>query len=143
MKKTAKQKWGKPLIFAISVNPYKQDCVVVVNGTIQDAIKFLKKQKTKNGEITAKFIEENLEEMTKSIPEQGAGVLFTELPKGYLMMFNHEESWIKTTTLVAHESLHLVHYVLQRAGLILSQSSEEAYTYLLADIMEQILSEIY
>lgn len=142
-KLTAKQKFGKPRVFAISTTPYRQDCVVVVNGKIEDAIKFLKKQKTSNGSLVVKAIEDSLEDMTEAIPKKDNGVLFTELPFGYLMMFNHGESWIKTTALVAHESLHLTHYVLRRAGLNLTESSEEAYTYLLQDIMEQILKEIY
>lgn len=59
------------------------------------------------------------------------------------MMFNHDDSWIRTTGMVVHESFHFIDYVLKRAGIRLSEDSDEAYTYLLEDIVTQILKEIY
>lgn len=142
-KKKKQNKFGKTLVFAVEATPYKQECVVVVNGKIEDAIKFLKKQTTENAKVMAKALQDNLEEMSESVPKKGAGVLFHGLPVGYLMMFNHDDGWIKTVGMVAHESFHFVDYVLKRAGIKLSEDSDEAYTYLLEDVMIQILKEIY
>lgn len=142
-KKTAKEKWGKPMVFVVEAVPYKQECVVVVNGKIEDAIKFLKKQTTENAKVMTKALEENIEEMTESVPKKGAGVLFHGLPVGYLMMFNHDDSWIRTVGMVTHESFHFVDYVLKRAGIKLSEDSDEAYTYLLEHVVTDILKELY
>lgn len=142
-KKTAKQKWGRPMTFVVEANPYKQECVVVVNGRFEDALRFLRKQKTENSKIMADAIEENIDVLRKDVPKKGAGVLFTGLPVGYLMMFNHQEGWINTVGMVVHESFHFVDYVLKRAGIKLSEDSDEAYTYLLEYVTKQILKHLY
>ena len=140
MKKDKKN--GKKLVFAIEVFPYNQECVVVVNGHIDDAILFLKKQKTENANKIIEHIKDNYEDY-KNPPEKGCGYLLTELPKAYIMMLTHCDGWIDTVSLVAHESLHLTHYILDRAGLTLKPESEEAFTYLQAQIIRDILKEMY
>lgn len=136
------KKIGKKLVFAFEVSPYNQDCIVVVNGHIDDAITFLKKQKTENADKVISHIKENYEDY-KEQPEKNDGCLWTSLPKGYIMMLTHCDSWIDTVVLVAHESLHLTHYILNRAGLTLKPESEEAFTYLQGKIIKDILKEIY
>jgi hypothetical protein len=44
-------------------------------------------------------------------------------------------------SIIAHECLHAVHYILMKKGLWLTDSSEEAYAYLLQFIMKNILKE--
>ena len=136
------KKVGKKLVFAFGVTPYNQDCVVVINGHIDDAILFLKKQKTENANKIIEHIKENYEDY-KIQPKKGGGHLWTGLPVGYIMMLTYCNGWIETVGLVAHESLHLTHYILNRAGLTLTPESEEAYTYLQAQIIRDILKEIY
>lgn len=142
-KLTAKQKWGKTMTFVVEAQPYKQECVVVVNGKLEDAVKLLRKQTTENSRVMADAIEANIEEMRTSEPKRGAGVMFHGLPVGYLMMFNHDNGWIDTVGMVVHESFHFVDYVLKRAGIKLSEDSDEAYTYLLEDVTKQILRHLY
>ena len=141
--KTVKQKWGKPMAFVIEANPYKQECVVVVNGKLEDAVKLLRKQNTENARVMAETIEKNIEKMREGQPKKGGGVMFHGLPVGYLMMFNHDNGWIDTAGMVVHESFHFVDYVLKRAGIKLSEDSDEAYTYLLEDVTKQILRHLY
>ena len=59
------------------------------------------------------------------------------------MMFNHQDSYIKTTGTIVHEVTHLVGYVLRSAGLEHTQESEEAYTYLTEKLVETILEKVY
>ena len=143
--KIKKDKWGKKQVFAIDVVPYRQDCIVVLNGQFSDAIKiFQKNKKAKGSQLNLKHIEENKEDYAEMyIPNSGAGALYTELPKGYVMMVSHENSWIETVGTISHECLHLAQYVLRRAGITETKESEEAYTYLHSNILKQVLEKLY
>ena len=142
MKKKEIDKVGQKQVFIISLDPYEQDCIVVVNGTVKDALKLLKKQDSLNAIDTVKEIEDNFKDYSEAHTRGGA-ILFHKLPAGYIMMFNHEDSWISTVEHVVHESLHLVRYVLERAGLELTDESEEAFTYLQGHTVGKILRNIY
>ena len=48
-----------------------------------------------------------------------------------------------TIPLLAHELLHVVIYILSRAGISLSNDSDEAYTYLLEFLMKKALETEY
>lgn len=126
----------------MNVEPYSQDCIVVCNGKFSDAVKELKKHNTKNSLDTQKHILENKDKY-KDDYEMGNGMLYTELPKGYIMLICHCDDWIDTVGLVSHECLHLTHYVLQRAGITLTKESEESFTYLHEKLVEKVLTEIY
>ena len=47
----------------------------------------------------------------------------------------------KDSTVIAHESFHVVFNILQRKGIWLTQSSEELYAYLMQSIMIDILND--
>lgn len=113
-----------------------------MNGSIDDAIKLLKKQTNENAKNTIKEIKDNYETYSQGHTKGGA-VLFHKLPAGYIMMFDHENNWIETVGHVVHESLHLTRYVLERAGLELADESEEAFTYLQEKTVEDILAKIF
>lgn len=138
-----KNKIGNKIVFILNVEPYSQDCIVVCNGQFSDAVSELKKHKNKNSIDTQKHILENKDLYKDDFKSDGGGMLYTELPKGYVMLISHCDSWIDTVGLVTHECLHLTHYVLHRAGITLSKDSEEAYTYLQEKLVETILSKIY
>lgn len=135
-------KFGKKIVFVVDVAPYKQECIVVVNGKVKDALDFLKKQKTENAKRIIEHVEKDIEEYEKSVGDN-EGCVFHELPVGYIMMLRHLDSWVDTASIVSHESLHLVNWVFNRAGLKLTPDSEEAYTYQLANVVGQILRKIY
>ncbi len=135
-------KIGKKIVFILNVEPYSQDCIVVCNGQISDAVKELKKHNTKNSLATQKHILENKDKYQDDY-EMGNGLLYTELPKGYIMLISHCDNWIDTVGTVVHECLHLTHYVLQRAGISLTKESEESFTYLQEKLVESILEKIY
>lgn len=139
------KKIGKKHVFLIYATPYNQNCLVVVNGAFKDAYDFLKKIK-KNPVVdeVLKHIEDNRGEYKDdAAPKNGGAWLYDKLPTGYIMMINHEDSWVDTVCNVAHETTHLVNRVLDGAGMDLCKNSEEAYTYLLADLMKKILTKIY
>lgn len=142
-KKKQVDKVGKKQVFFITLEPYKQECIVVVNGQFEDALKMYKKH-TNNERVVAllKEVEENHEDYHEELPKHQAR-LYTELPLGYVMMINHQDSWVQTTGFVVHEALHLTHYVLRRAGIELTEESEEAYTYLQEKIVSDILNKIF
>ena len=144
MKKVAKTDIiKKKQVFLITAIPYMQDIVVVINGQVSDAIKYYKKQKTKNADENVKELESsNLYEDRHEIGEDGAQT-YTKLPNGYLVVLSHSSNWVKTVSTVSHECLHLTHYILRDAGIILSEESEEAYTYLQAYLLGNILRKIF
>ena len=113
----------------------------MVNGEFKDAFDVFKKFKNKNAKENTDFVLKNKDDYFK--PYTGLGCLYTELPNGYVMCIKHLDSWISTVGLVAHESLHLTHYILRRAGIELTKESEEAFTYLQEDIIKKILNKIY
>jgi len=139
------KKLDKKIVFIINLEPYSQECIVVCNGNFSDAIKELKKHKSDNAIITLKHIEENKDKYTDDHhkTKSGHACLYTELPSGYVMIIDHLNSWVDTVGLIVHESLHLTHYVLHRAGIELTKESEEAYTYLLEETVEKICAKIY
>lgn len=139
------KKVGKKLVFILSIDPYEQNVCVVVNGQFKDAYEEIKKHKTYLAKKIVKFVEENQKEYLIDDYDQKSenAYLYTELPAGYVMIIKHCDSWIKTVGLVVHESLHLTHYILRRAGIELTKESEEAFTYLQGNIVERILDKIY
>lgn len=140
-----KSKFGKKIVFILDVEPYSQQCIVVCNGTFGDAIKlFRKNKKNRNARETLEAIEKDPQGYPPSFKtDRGGARLFQDLPNGYVMMFNQQDSWMKTVGLIVHESLHLVHYVFRRARIGLTEDSEEAHTYLLQKIVEDICRKIY
>lgn len=137
-------KIGKKMVFVIEAEPFRQECVVVCNGQFSDAIKLIRKHKTKSAQMIVDEYENNKD----SFPDNyeignGSACLYTTLPKGYVMLLSHQGDWISTTRLVMHECLHLTHYVLKRAGITLTEESEESYTYLQEHLVEQVLRKIF
>lgn len=137
-----KDKFGKKQVFFLPIDPYFQDCIVVINGHVSDAIKLLRKQKSANAKKTITFIDAHIKDYKDEDIGSGAR-LYTKLPCGYFMLVNHQDSWISTVGKVSHESTHLSQYVLHKAGLQLCKSSEEAFTYLQEYLLEQILLKMY
>tara|TARA_R110000868_G_C10970396_1_gene769744 strand:+ start:12688 stop:13113 length:426 start_codon:yes stop_codon:yes gene_type:complete len=138
-----KKKWGKKNIFCISVDPYKQDIIVVINGSFSDAIAYMKKLKTKGAKLNLEHIASDGGYTEEHTINGGRGETWTTLPHGYVLTISHQSSWIETVEIISHECLHLTHYILRNAGLVLCKESEEAYTYLQAYLLKEILREIY
>lgn len=133
----------KKKVFWISLDPYCQECIVIVNGKLQDLIDLLKKQKTENARKNIAFLEEDKEELAEDIESDTAiGHILHQMPHGYAI-FIKQRGWSQTVGIVAHETLHLVFYILTRAGLLLGERSQEAYTYLQEKAIRDILSGIY
>lgn len=139
MKKNSKI--NKKQIFDFTAHPYKQDIVVVINGDIQDLIKYYEKLGTKASKNNAQYIKENME--LDYFDDKTDGAVLPGLPHGLAVLLKHKEGWITTTEVVAHECLHLVHFIMRRVGITLSQESEEAYTYLQGYLLGQILDKMY
>ena len=142
-KDTNKDLWGKKQVFCISADPYKQEIVVVINGQFSDAVDFFKT-------LTSKAAKNNLEYISKTDGfdetvemNTGCAQTWTTLPHGFVVILSHQDNWIDSVELVAHECLHLTHYVLRNAGITLTKESEEAYTYLQCDLIKKILSKMY
>lgn len=139
-------KFRKKMVFPINITPYKQDCIIVCNGQISDAFKELDKPKynTKNRDKTVEYYKERIKDYPDDFENfNGKGRLYTSLPSGYIMLISHSDSWVDTVSVVSHEALHLTSYVLRRAGVELTEESEEAFTYLHGDIMEKIFDKIF
>lgn len=143
-KLTSKQLWGKKQIFLIQAEPYLQEIIVVVNGQARDVIPFLKKFKTPRADDIVKHMENDKDYMEHEHKlHDGSAETWTELPHGYLLTCSHQKDWRDTVCVISHECLHLTHYILRNAGVVLSKESEEAYTYLQAHLLRQILDKIY
>lgn len=137
-----KTKFGKKIVRILDIHPYSQQLVLIVNGQFSDALKVFKKHKNRNAIDNVKHIEENLEDYLKA-KEYNISSLYTELPHSYVMLVDHRDSWIETVGHIVHESTHLTHYVLRRAGIELTKESEEAFTYLTEKTVEDILRIMY
>lgn len=148
MKKKKISKFGKKQVFLISADPYRQDICVVINGQFSDAEKLLTKFKSKASEENLKHIKEEREKDKESynyFHEIGAGKAqcYTELPYGYVIVVSHTDSWIETIDPVIHECLHITSHILRRAGIQLTSETEEAYTYLQAKMVKDIMYKLY
>lgn len=148
VKQSKKDKWGKKQVFVVTANPYRQQVLVVLNGQFSDAIHWFKKQRSDNAKINLEHIQEVQKENKEAyiddhIPHKGNACLYTELPYGYVMVLSHSNNWIESVENVAHETMHLTHYIARKVGLTLCKESEEAYTYLQGHVMTQILSKMY
>lgn len=136
-----KSKVNKKQVFHITAHPYKQDIVVVINGDIQDLIKYYEKIGSVSAKKNAQYVKENIE--LDYFDDKTDGTVFPSIPYGYAVLLKHKEGWITTTEVVAHECLHLVHFIMRRVGITLSHESEEAYTYLQGYLLGQILEKMY
>lgn len=146
--KTASEisKIGQKIIWNMDIPPYSQQCIVCCNGQMSDVIRFIKKLKLTEG---AKETLKQLEDPTKNYYffekiKENCGRLFVDLPTGYILIINHSSTnWIDTTCTASHETNHLSQYVLRNAGVQLTQETEEAYTYLQAYLLKEILKKIF
>ncbi len=142
MKKKQKEKnIFRKQIFMLEADPYRQQCLIVVNGTFEDIEKEFNKHKGGAVDANLKYIEENRKEL-KDIKITN-GVLFQTFPVGFAMILNVTDNWIETCGIVAHECLHLTNYIHRRTGMPLTEESEEAYTYLQQKCITKILRKIY
>lgn len=143
--KTKKNKivYGKKIVFMLDIEPYKQQCVVVLNGQFSDATKYIKKHGDKKYiETFMDFIKDHGGHY-KDDYETGSGKLYHKLPTGYVMLLSHCNSWRTTVGVVTHESLHLTKSIMDKVGMVMCEHSEEAYTYLQENIVRKILDKIY
>lgn len=142
MKKTNKELWGKKQVFILTAIPYDQDIVVAINADMHDVRKFLKDLKELAADKNVEYIDKELKDYMK-LEGNTQGRMFSHFPFGFAVLLKHKESWVETAGLVSHECLHLTHYILKRAGLTLSEESEEAYTYLQEYLLKEILKKMY
>lgn len=138
-----KAKTAKVQIFNMDIEPYDQNVVIIRNGDFSDYYKYLKKQKSKgcfHSKKNLEYIEENKKEFSKDFVGNFLSVV---LPCGYLLRFSDTYNWKETVRCLSHEILHLVHYVLRKVNIILTEESEEVFTYLFDNILYKILCKIY
>lgn len=131
----------KKKLFAITADPYNQDCIVGINCEFSDIEKHIKKYNTAGAKAIIKHIDENRKGYDDK--DIGLGCLYKEFPKGFAMIINVQDTWIDTTKIVVHECFHLTSYIMRRVGMPLTEESEEAYTYLQEELVRKILVEIY
>lgn len=141
--KKKNDKWGKKQVFFVNSDPYKQDIIVVANGHFSDAVAFLKKQGTKGALANLKVIEGDAGFEIEHNANTGQGETWSCLPYGYVVTLSHQTGWIDTVDIIAHECMHLTHYILRKVDIVLCKESEEAYTYLQSHLITQILHKLY
>jgi len=141
-KKIEEAKFRKK-IFYIEANPYNCDVLVVVNGTFKDAYNKLKRSKSPNAIKNVKYIDNHKDVYFEKTAISVNGSVYRELPFGFVMLLKVQNGWLDTVSVVSHECLHLTHYILRKAGIELVEESEEAYTYLQADLLRKVLDKIY
>lgn len=133
----------KKKIFYIEASPYDCGVLVVVNGTFKDAYNKLKRSKSPNAIKNVKYIDSHKDAYFEQRAISVTGSVYTELPFGFVMVLKVQNCWLDTVSVASHECLHLTHYILERAGIELVRESEEAYTYLQADLLRKVLDKIY
>jgi hypothetical protein len=143
IKKVKIEKHFKKQVFFIEAEPYLQDILVVLNGTFEDAYKKLKKTNTTGAKENIKYIDENKEKYFEDVEQSVGGSIYKGLPYGFIVVIKVQKGWLATTGVVSHECLHLAFHILTKAGIVLVDESEEAFTYLQASLLKKILNKIY
>ena len=140
-----KSEWKKK-VFLLQVPIYDQDIIVVINGQLKDGISFLEKMKNinKTGEITLAELKKNYMFEKDLVLNSGQARTYASLPHGFIVLLSHQEDFAKTSGVVAHECLHVVYHIMERVGInFFMNESDEAFTYLLGYLVENILKVMY
>ncbi|MEE6129156.1 hypothetical protein V2E39_17285 [Chryseobacterium arthrosphaerae] len=119
--------------FEIRVSVYKTIIHVIIGGSISERRKLMR---SKN--YTWMYVENLIERITDhdgtTVKHQSGNLtlFFNESPK-------KDNFWLSILT---HETFHAACYILRKAGIPLSEESEEAYAYLQQMIFEEILDNL-
>jgi hypothetical protein len=108
----------KPRFAYFDTPPWKYQ-VGVLYGPAKECDKWVKKN-----------IDPNL-----TVEEYSDGMTFRKFGKPILIWVKD----IKKMSTLVHEILHAVFFILDDRGVILSEESEETYTYTVSDLLDQIL----
>lgn len=132
-------KLDKKRYFVIGSKMFKQDILICFN---MDPVETLKVYKRKNSHFT----KEDEEFLLKDSEHEDISTLGTIYPMslGYVIRLKwYKDSFRLNLCCAIHELTHASHYILRNVRIPLKEDTEEAYTYLIEDLMKQFMYKLY
>lgn len=125
--------------FIICSEIYNQDILVCFNSSPLEAFKIYRKLNKETTEDDKKLVAEDKEHNSVST----VGTMYP-MSRGYIVIIKwYKKSFRQNIVCAIHELTHVSHYILRNIRIPLTQDSEEAYTYLIEDLMKQFLFKLY
>ena len=132
-------KLDKKRHFKITSEMFHQDVLVCFNMTPKEAWKVYKKKNYLATEDDKKFLLGDIEH--KEISTLGT---MYPMSLGYIVILKwYKNSFRKNLCCAIHELTHVSHYILRNVRIPLKEETEEAYTYLIEDLMRQFVFKLY
>lgn len=132
-------KLDKKRYFKITSEMFHQDVLVCFNLSPEEAWKIYKKKNYKATEEDKKFLLGDNEHKDISI----TGTIYP-MSLGYVVILKwYKNSFRANLCCAIHEFTHVSHYILRNVRIQLKEETEEAYTYLIQDLMRQFLFKLY
>lgn len=134
MKKPDKKKH-----FVITSEIYHQDILVCLNMTPKEAMKIYCRKNSEATEEDKKYLIEDKEHGSIST----LGTMYP-MSRGYVVILKwYKQSFRYNLCCAIHELTHVSHYILRHVRIPLEEKTEEAYTYLIEDLMKKFLFKLY
>ena len=132
-------KLDKKRYFVINSDVYHQDILVCINLTPAEAIKVYCSKNKEATDEDKKMLKADTEHNLNST----LGTMFP-MSKGYIVILKwHKNNFRRDLCTGIHEFTHVSHYILRNIRIPLSVDTEEAYTYLVEDLMRKFLFKLY
>lgn len=133
------KKLDKKKHFIITSEIYHQDILVCLNITPAEAWKIYARKNSEATEEDKKFLLGDTEHKKNS----NIGTMYP-MSLGYVVILKwYKDSFRKNLCCAVHEFTHVSHYILRNIRIPLEEKTEEAYTYLVEDLMKQFLFKLY
>lgn len=133
------KKIDKKRYFIITSEMFHQDILVCFNMTPSEAFKVYKRKNKFSNDEDAKFLPEDKEHGSIST----LGTMYP-MSRGYVVILKWPKNNFRLNVCCAlHEFTHVSHYILRNVRIPLEEKTEEAYTYLIEDLMRQFLFKLY
>lgn len=122
--------------FPLYVDPYRMDCIVFINTPCKEINKKLKTALVSKAQLP--------EEICKELDakKMNTAHYLYQPTKGIRLIFIKCSNVMNAIQCFEHEKVHLLHNILDNAGMKLSYKTEEAYAYLFDNITEQFLRRL-
>lgn len=131
----------KKFISMVPLEPYNHYLIVCLNVNNADIKKFLLKNIEKDY-LKTLDLDKELKDISTDV-EGVAGFICTDFlsQSNFFLRIDNFENSPEFLSYLTHELLHVVCHLFRKVGIPLSETSEEAYTYLIANLVNNILSQ--
>jgi hypothetical protein len=133
------KKLDKKRHFVIGSEMFKQDILVCFNMTPKETLDVYKRKNSAATKEDAEYLLADREHNEIS----NIGTMYP-MSLGYVVILKwYKDSFRANLCCAIHEFTHVSHYILRNVRIPLQVETEEAYTYLIEDLMKQFLFKLY